>query len=64
MARIAVTDIGSNSTRLLLADVADGRVNAELTRRSTVTRLGAGVDRDGHLRADAQERVFAALPST
>ncbi len=61
MARIAVTDIGSNSTRLLLADVADDGVIAELARRSTVTRLGAGVDRDGRLRDDAQERVFAAL---
>jgi exopolyphosphatase/guanosine-5'-triphosphate,3'-diphosphate pyrophosphatase len=59
--RIAVVDIGSNSTRLLIADVADGRVQAELERRSTVTRLGAGVDVDGRLREDAMERVFSAL---
>jgi exopolyphosphatase/guanosine-5'-triphosphate,3'-diphosphate pyrophosphatase len=61
MAPVAVVDIGSNSTRLLVAQVADGRVTAELERRSTVTRLGAGVDRDGTLREDAMERVYAAL---
>ncbi len=59
--RTAVVDIGSNSTRLLIADVQDGRVGAELERRSTVTRLGAGVDADGRLRKDAIERVFATL---
>src|SRR5207302_3525943 len=59
--RVAVVDIGSNSTRLLIADVVDGRVVAERDRRSTVTRLGAGVDADGHLRDDAAERVYKAL---
>ena len=42
--RIAVVDIGTNSTRLLLADVAaDGSIT-ELARRSEVTRLGGGAD--------------------
>jgi exopolyphosphatase/guanosine-5'-triphosphate,3'-diphosphate pyrophosphatase len=59
--RVAVVDIGSNSTRLLIADVVDGRVVAEHDRRSTVTRLGAGVDAQGQLRDDAAERVFRAL---
>ncbi len=59
--RIAVVDIGSNSTRLLVADVADGRVTAELERRSKVTRLGAGVDADGRLSDEAMERVYATL---
>lgn len=59
--RIAVVDIGSNSTRLLIADVADGRVSAELERRSKVTRLGAGVDADGRLSEEAMERVYATL---
>ncbi len=59
--RVAVVDIGSNSTRLLIGDVTDGRVTAELERRSEVTRLGAGVDADGRLRDDAMERVFATL---
>jgi exopolyphosphatase/guanosine-5'-triphosphate,3'-diphosphate pyrophosphatase len=61
MMRIAVVDIGSNSTRLLIADVHDGRVTAELERRSEVTRLGAGVDADGNLRDDAMARVFTTL---
>ncbi len=61
MGTVAVVDIGSNSTRLLVAQVSDGRVDAELERRSTVTRLGAGVDRDGKLRDDAMERVYATL---
>jgi exopolyphosphatase/guanosine-5'-triphosphate,3'-diphosphate pyrophosphatase len=59
--RIAVVDIGSNSTRLLVADVADGRITAELERRSKVTRLGAGVDADGRLSDEAMERVYGAL---
>jgi exopolyphosphatase/guanosine-5'-triphosphate,3'-diphosphate pyrophosphatase len=59
--RTAVVDIGSNSTRLLIAEVQHGRVSAELERRTTVTRLGAGVDADGRLREDAIERVFATL---
>jgi exopolyphosphatase/guanosine-5'-triphosphate,3'-diphosphate pyrophosphatase len=59
--QVAVVDIGSNSTRLLLADVKDGTVTAELERESTVTRLGAGVDADGRLREDAIERVHSTL---
>jgi exopolyphosphatase / guanosine-5'-triphosphate,3'-diphosphate pyrophosphatase len=59
--RIAVLDIGSNSTRLLLADVQDSTVTDELERESVVTRLGAGVDADGQLREDAMERVYTAL---
>ena len=47
--RVAVVDIGTNSTRLLLADVQrDGAVE-ELERRTTVTRLGEGVDASGTL---------------
>jgi len=57
---VAVVDIGSNSTRLLIAELADHRV-AELVRRSEVTRLGAGVDAAGRLRDDAMERVFTTL---
>jgi exopolyphosphatase / guanosine-5'-triphosphate,3'-diphosphate pyrophosphatase len=58
--RVAVVDIGSNSTRLLVADVRDGAV-AELERRSIVTRLGEGVDATGALGEEPQQRVFAAL---
>ena len=41
--RVAAIDLGTNTTRLLVGDVADGRVDA-LVRRSTITRLGEGVD--------------------
>jgi exopolyphosphatase/guanosine-5'-triphosphate,3'-diphosphate pyrophosphatase len=58
--RVAVIDIGTNSTRLLVADVADGVVT-QLERRSTVTRLGRGVDLSGHLSAEAIEDVCAAI---
>jgi exopolyphosphatase/guanosine-5'-triphosphate,3'-diphosphate pyrophosphatase len=59
--RVAVVDVGANSTRLLIADVEDGAVTDELERRSVVTRLGAGVDADGRLREDAMERVYSTL---
>src|SRR5579875_664727 len=59
--RIAVVDIGTNSTRLLIADVSGGRVARELARRTLVTRLGAGVDRQGRLSAEAIARVLEAL---
>jgi exopolyphosphatase/guanosine-5'-triphosphate,3'-diphosphate pyrophosphatase len=59
--RRAVVDIGTNSTRLLIAEVADGRVGDVLERRTEITRLGAGVDADGRLSEEAMERVFAVL---
>ena len=58
--RCAVVDIGTNSTRLLVADVRDGQIT-ELDRRSIVTRLGQGVDATGRLAPEAEQRVFAAL---
>jgi exopolyphosphatase / guanosine-5'-triphosphate,3'-diphosphate pyrophosphatase len=41
--RVGVVDLGTNSTRLLVADVHDGQVD-EVTRELTITRLGEGVD--------------------
>jgi exopolyphosphatase/guanosine-5'-triphosphate,3'-diphosphate pyrophosphatase len=41
--RVAAIDLGTNTTRLLVADVTDGTVD-EVLRRSVVTRLGEGVD--------------------
>jgi len=59
--RIGVVDIGTNSTRLLIADVgAEGAV-AELDRRTRVTRLGDGVDASGALAEASMARVFATL---
>jgi exopolyphosphatase/guanosine-5'-triphosphate,3'-diphosphate pyrophosphatase len=58
--RVAVIDLGSNSTRLLVADVTDGALT-EIERRSTVTRLAQGVDGSGLLKEEAMTRVFATL---
>lgn len=41
--RVAAIDLGTNTTRLLVADVDDGRVD-EVDARSEITRLGEGVD--------------------
>lgn len=58
--RVAVIDVGTNSARLLVADVAGGRVTP-VERRSTVTRLGRGVDLSGRLSAEAIEDTCAAI---
>jgi exopolyphosphatase / guanosine-5'-triphosphate,3'-diphosphate pyrophosphatase len=58
--RIAVIDIGTNSTRLLVADVEAGAV-VELERRTVVTRLGEGVDATGRLSDAAMARVKETL---
>jgi exopolyphosphatase / guanosine-5'-triphosphate,3'-diphosphate pyrophosphatase len=59
--RVAVVDIGTNSTRLLIADVEPGAGVAERHRESIVTRLGEGVEATGQLGGEPQARVFAAL---
>jgi exopolyphosphatase/guanosine-5'-triphosphate,3'-diphosphate pyrophosphatase len=41
--RVGVVDLGTNSTRLLVADIHDERVE-EVARRTRITRLGEGVD--------------------
>jgi exopolyphosphatase/guanosine-5'-triphosphate,3'-diphosphate pyrophosphatase len=58
--RVAVLDLGTNTTRVLVADVDDGRVH-ELERRTTVTRLGQDVDSTGRLADEAIDRVTATL---
>ena len=59
--RIAVADLGTNSTRLLVADVsADGRLT-QLERHTTVTRLGEGVDASGRLSPSSMQRVYETL---
>lgn len=59
--RVAVVDIGTNSTRLLVADVRDGAVAHELHRESIVTRLGEGVDAAGRLGDAPMQRVYDVL---
>jgi exopolyphosphatase/guanosine-5'-triphosphate,3'-diphosphate pyrophosphatase len=58
---VAVVDIGTNSTRLLIAEVQDGKVTGEVVRESRVTRLGQGVDATGRLGDEPMERVYAVL---
>ncbi len=58
--RVAVVDLGSNTTRLLIADVRDGEVS-EVDRRTQITSLGQGVDSSGRLGEEAIERVMSAL---
>jgi exopolyphosphatase/guanosine-5'-triphosphate,3'-diphosphate pyrophosphatase len=48
MTRVAAVDLGTNSTRLLVADVDGDRLD-EVVRRLTITRLGEGVDARGRL---------------
>lgn len=57
--RVAAIDCGTNSIRLLVADV-EGHSLQEVTREMTVVRLGEGVDRTGAFAAAALERTFAA----
>ncbi len=52
--------MGTNSTRLLVADV-DGDRLVEVDRRMRITRLGQGVDASKRLHADAIERVLSAV---
>src|SRR5919205_1776858 len=42
--RVAAVDLGTNSTRLLVADVGEGGLE-EVVRQTRITRLGEGVDR-------------------
>lgn len=59
--RIAVVDIGTNSTRLLVCDREGDRITDELERHSIVTRLGAGVDAEGRLAQESMERVYSTV---
>ena len=60
MTPVAVIDIGTNTTRLLVAEVEDGEV-VELERRTVITRLGQGVDATGRLADEAMDRVAEAI---
>jgi exopolyphosphatase / guanosine-5'-triphosphate,3'-diphosphate pyrophosphatase len=60
MTRIAVVDIGSNSTRLLIADVDESGA-MQVERRTNVTRLADGVDQSGRLSDEAISRVDSVL---
>ncbi len=58
--RVAAVDCGTNSIRLLVADVgAEGRLT-DVVRRMEVVRLGQGIDRTGVIAPEAMERTLAA----
>jgi exopolyphosphatase/guanosine-5'-triphosphate,3'-diphosphate pyrophosphatase len=58
--RVAAIDCGTNSIRLLIADLVDGEL-VEVDRRMTIVRLGQGVDATGAFAPEALARVFAAV---
>ncbi|KPC83366.1 MULTISPECIES: Ppx/GppA phosphatase family protein [Streptomyces] len=61
MTRVAAIDCGTNSIRLLVADVDPATGDfTELDRRMRIVRLGQGVDRTGRLAPEALERTFEA----
>lgn len=63
MSRVAAIDCGTNSIRLLIADVDRSNGSAKLTdvvREMRVVRLGEGVDATGELAPAALKRTFAA----
>lgn len=62
--RLGAVDIGTNSVRLLVADVEGAGADATVTtidRRMTITRLGQGVDGERRLHPDAIARTLAVL---
>ena len=59
MTRVAAIDCGTNSVRLLIAELGESRV--DLGRRMEIVRLGEGVDRTGRLSPAAVERTRVAL---
>jgi exopolyphosphatase/guanosine-5'-triphosphate,3'-diphosphate pyrophosphatase len=63
MSRVAAIDCGTNSIRLLIADIdrSNGAVKlTDVVREMRVVRLGEGVDATGELAPAALERTFAA----
>lgn len=67
MLRYAAVDIGSNSTRMLAAEVVPGKPPLVLATDREVTRLGASVFRSGRIAAesmDATMRVLTRMAST
>jgi len=60
--RVAAFDCGTNSLRLLIADLdAETGEMTELAREMRIVRLGQGVDRTGRITEESMARTFAAL---
>ncbi|MFN2561388.1 MAG: exopolyphosphatase [Jatrophihabitans sp.] len=60
MTRVAGIDCGTNSIRLLIADIEEGTLT-DVVRQMRVVRLGQDVDRTGRLAPEAIERTRVAL---
>ena len=60
--RVAAIDCGTNSIRLLIADITDGTL-IDVIRTMVIVRLGEGVDKTGEFSQGALGRTFAALDS-
>ncbi len=62
MTRVAAFDCGTNSLRLLIADIdVEAGTSDELVREMRVVRLGQGVDRTGRIAEASLQRVFSAV---
>ena len=59
MSRVAAIDCGTNSIRLLIADISDGNFR-EIIREMEIVRLGQGVDATGQFDPEAVERTLSA----
>jgi exopolyphosphatase / guanosine-5'-triphosphate,3'-diphosphate pyrophosphatase len=59
--RLAAVDVGTNSTRLLVADVDGGRILDQLDREMVITRLGRGVDRTRRFEPESLRRTLEVL---
>ena len=60
MVRVAAIDCGTNSIRLLIADITNGALT-DVVRTMVIVRLGEGVDKTGEFSQAALERTFAAI---
>ena len=60
MTRVGAVDCGTNSIRLLVADVHDDQRLTEVSRQMQIVRLGQGIDATGRIAEDAMRRTLAA----
>ena len=62
MTRVAAFDCGTNSLRLLIADLdVEAGTSEDLVREMRIVRLGQGVDRTGRIADASLQRVFGAV---
>ena len=62
MTRVAAFDCGTNSLRLLIADLdVEAGTSEDVVREMRIVRLGQGVDRTGRIADASLQRVFSAV---